>query len=447
MDVEAEAKSQKPRILLINLHSSWNAGDDALTLEALRQLKAQFPGALFTLAMNDPESYAGPGKAVGSFASWVKPIGKDGASRWRWKAFPSLIGRSLLALAGYRLTGSPWLLGLHGERRVLLQAYFQADLVISSAGNFMYTSGKVGLPFLLALFSIWYGACAGKPLYTLPQTLGPFRRKWESYLAKRVLGKMRLVLMRDPISMVLWEAWNVRHARGELWPDLAFAFDVAGREQEARALLTRCGIPADRRAPLLGVTLIHWGAQSRQFSGQQLYEEAVAAAIRTFLATFGGRAVLFGQVRGPTAAEDDLVPARRVLGLLHDWGARVAVVEERVPSDVLKGAYGHVDMLLGTRLHSNIFALSEGVPIVAIGYQYKTRGVLRMLGLERWMLDIEQVSEETLVPLLCEAWAEREHTRAHIQAVLPNVRDRAARAGALLSADFARLASQIRELQ
>ena len=118
-----------------------------------------------------------------------------------------------------------------------------------------------------------------------------------------------------------------------------------------------------------------------------------------------------------------------------------------MPSDVLKAAYGHVDMLLGTRLHSNIFALSEGVPIVAIGYQYKTRGVLRMLGLERWMLDIEQVSEETLVPLLCEAWAEREHTRAHIQAVLPNVRDRAARAVALLSADFARLASPIRELE
>ena len=73
MDAQRETGSELQKILLVNLHSSWNAGDDALALEAVRQLKEQFPRASFTLAMNDPESYQGEGKAVGSFSSWVKP--------------------------------------------------------------------------------------------------------------------------------------------------------------------------------------------------------------------------------------------------------------------------------------------------------------------------------------------------------------------------------------
>lgn len=381
---------------------------------------------------------------MGSFTTWVKPL-RGGSSRWRWEAFPGLVGQSLLALAGYRLTGRPWFFCLSLEHRALLEAYFQADIVISSAGNFLYTSGKIGLPFLLSLYSISYAWLAGKHLYTLPQTLGPLHRRWERLLAKKVLSKMRTVLVRDPISAEVWRTWNVQGAQSVLLPDLAFAFfDEEGRE-EAVALLEEHGIQGDHRQPRLGVTLIHWSAQNQWFSRQALYEDAVEAAVRAFLTSYGGCAVLFAQVHGPTLAEDDRIPARRVLARLGDLADRVVLIERWVPPHVLRASYGQMDLFLGTRLHSNIFALTEGVPVIAIGYQYKTRGVMRMLGLERWVLDIEQVNRETLVRLLHDAWAERKRTRAYIQEVIPQVRDWASQAGTFIASDFLSLGSRAEE--
>lgn len=442
MDMEREKGGGFPRILLINLHSSLNAGDDALTREAMRQLSDEFPQATFTLAMNDPVSYQGEGKAVASFTTWVKAIEGGASSRWRWEALPGLVGQSLSALVGYRLTGRPWFFRISPEHQALLEAYFQADLVLSSAGNFLYTSGRVGLPFLLSILSIAYAWFVGKPLYTLPQTLGPLQRKWEHLLAKKVLSKARLVLVRDPISAEVWRTWDIRGPQWALFPDLAFAFRAEAGRDEAVTLLKEHGIESNHSRPLLGVTLINWGAQSRWFSRQALYEDSVAAVIRAFLVSYGGHAVLFAQVHGPTLAEDDRVPARRVLARLGDLANRVVLIERRVPPHVLKGAYGQMDLFLGTRLHSNIFALTEGVPVIAIGYQYKTRGVMRMLGLERWTLDIEQVNEETLIRLLHEAWAERKCTRARIEETLTEVGEQASQAGALIASDFLLLASR-----
>jgi colanic acid/amylovoran biosynthesis protein len=439
MDAKREDYHQPLKILLVNVHSYWNAGDNALTQEALRQLAEQFPQASFTLAMNDPASHEGKGKAVGSFTAWVKPIVDKDSTGWRWQAFPGLLLHSVLALAGYRLRGHPWFAFTPPEVRELLDAYLEADMVVSTAGNFLYTSGWLGLPFLLALFSIFYGWLARKPLYTLPQTLGPITRRRELFLTRHVLSKMRFVLVRDPISAEVWQQWRVRGPQWELYPDLAFASAASQEQAEAGTLLAEYGVLGAPHEACLGVTLINWGAQDQTFTLQSAYEDAIEAAIRDYLQSHGRRVVLFAQVHGPTSAQDDLTPARRILARLEDLGSQVVLVDRWVPPYILKAAYGRMDLFLGSRLHSNIFALTERVPVVAIGYQYKTQGIMRMLGLESWVLDIRDVDQSTLVHLLRQAWVERDSTRVHIQEVLPQISKQAAAAGALIASDMGSL--------
>ena len=71
-------------------------------------------------------------------------------------------------------------------------------------------------------------------------------------------------------------------------------------------------------------------------------------------------------------------------------------------------------LFLGSRLHSNIFTLTEGVPVLAIAYQDKTFGVLRMLGLDEWVVDIRAVEAGQLVDLLRRLWAVRAEVRGLI---------------------------------
>jgi polysaccharide pyruvyl transferase WcaK-like protein len=87
-------------------------------------------------------------------------------------------------------------------------------------------------------------------------------------------------------------------------------------------------------------------------------------------------------------------------------------------------------------MHSNIFALVGHVPVVAIGYRLKTAGIMRMLGLERTTLPIEQTDAHTLTTLVQAAWAERDTLRAHIATRVATLAAQARACGAMIAADW-----------
>jgi len=424
-------------ILLINVHSSQNAGDAALTELTIRQLQENFPGSQITLAMDDPESHRGDGRALHSFFTWLRAVSRDGRPGWRKLNLLWLVPATAVPILSYRFMGRPLFAFTPPGLRELVRAYLSADLIVSKPGGFLYHSGT-GLTLLLTVYTMVMGLMAGKPLYIFPQSFGPFAHRWERLLIRKLLAHVRIVMAREPVSLQQLQACGLVHPRCYLVPDLAFAYPAASRSA-AEAWLRAQGMRPWNGRPFLGVTLINWGAQNPRFRLQSAYEAAVAAAARHFVGRYKGSVILFHQVRGPLPIQDDRVPARRVAAQLSDLGAAVQVLEGPVPPDLLKALYGMMDIFIGSRMHSNIFALSEGVPVIAIGYQHKTRGIAQIAGLERWVLDIQEVSPQTLIAKLDELWAEREAVREHIRHRLPGLCQQANRAGAIIAADFAAL--------
>lgn len=416
--------------LIINLHSSRNAGDDVLTRATLQQFQVNLESPTFTLAMNDPASYGGDELTVASFMTWLKPVNEDG---WRLGGVVWLL-TSLAAAMLYRLTGAPILFLTPVGKRPLLKAYFEADAVVSSAGNFLYSSGKWGLPFLIAIYTMAYAWLAGKPLYMMPQTIGPLRRKRERQLIKWITSKTRLVFVRDAISKAELERSGAWRNNCALSPDMAFIAGKSSPNQGDLALWN--DKDGGQRSPLLGVTLINWGAQNHLFTQQSVYETAVAQTIRFFVNEYQGKAILFSQVRGPSKIEDDFIPAERVKNMLDDLGSQVVLIEQELSPETLKAAYGQVDLFIGSRLHSNIFALSEDVPAIMIQYQYKTRGIAQMLDLERWVIEIERVTEPALTHLLQNLWEERQAVQEHLQTVMPAILHQTSQVAAKIAADM-----------
>jgi colanic acid/amylovoran biosynthesis protein len=185
------------------------------------------------------------------------------------------------------------------------------------------------------------------------------------------------------------------------------------------------------------MTVIRWGAQNPRFTRQAEYEAACARAARFFIEQHDGQVVLFPQVWGPSVSQDDRVAARRVAEHLHDLNRVVFMIEDPLSPDLLKAVYGLTDLFVGTRMHSNIFCLSEGVPVIAIGYQPKTRGIIQMVGLERWMIDIERVSGQALIGLLEALWNERDSVREHLRRTIPLLVQQGSQAGVMIAADYA----------
>jgi len=425
------------KILITNAHSIRNSGDSVLLQVTLQEVERCFPEAEVVVALNDPDGYTpfGAETSVGSFVHWFKSTHGERGS-WRRLNLvlaPILLGWAVLVALLYRLTGRAHCLHPRQEYRRLIQAYLGADLVISCPGNFFVSGSGIGLPLLLAFWSTGYGWLAGKPLYMMQQSVGPFRRRWEYWVARWLFERVRIVAVRDDRSCQTLAAAGLEETQIIMLPDAAFLHQGTGNPQR---LVDEIAQTPGAQRPFIGVTVIDFAIQNRLFDRQDVYENALVTALNVFTTNHGGTVFLFPQVTGPSQAEDDRIPGRRVAAGLRERGAAVVLIDATWSPAELQAAYGQMDIFVGTRLHSNIFALTTGTPVVAIAYFYKTFGIMQMLGLSEWALDIWTITEQELAQRLELLWQQRAVLRRQLRAVLPQLQQEARRACELIRADF-----------
>ncbi len=431
-------KGSKIKILIVNVHSAQNRGDHALIKMAIKSLQKVFPKSSVIVAANDPDSFT-PGEEVivSSFIHWMHKVSANGHMQWQYGAIVKMFLASIWALISYRLLGRPCFTGLQRAQRDTLRVYFDSDLVVSAPGNFLYSSGKLGLTFILVAYTMAYAILAGKPLYLLPQSIGPIRRERDRKLVRWVLNRARIVMVREPVSLEEIRRAGVTNPRCYLIPDLAFAFQSASQEEAIR-YLRAWGVDIETERPLLGVTVINWGSRTGDEALQSRYEESLIAAIRYYLTNFGGKVLFFPQVCSKALVNDDRLPARRIVERLGE-DPRVVLVEESLSPETLKAIYGLMDIFVGTRMHSNIFALSNGVPVIAIAYLHKTHGIMQMLGLDRWVINIQEVTPEVLITKIVDLWREREWIICYVQAKIAQFKEEINMIGQYIVSDFVSL--------
>jgi polysaccharide pyruvyl transferase WcaK-like protein len=82
------------------------------------------------------------------------------------------------------------------------------------------------------------------------------------------------------------------------------------------------------------------------------------------------------------------------------------------------------DLVVSTRLHLAILALCAGVPCAAIDYESKAREVFRRLGVERWVIDYEDIDPASLRTTVEEVVRSGDGTLEDIQRHLMGERSR-----------------------
>lgn len=307
-------------------------------------------------------------------------------------------------------------LPLPAQLESLCRLYRDADLVVTVGGGFLRARpGWLSTLWLVpVVHPFWLAAVLGTPTVLYPQSIGPLGNPAQERLVRHTLDRAALVLVREDVSMEVLRRLRVRAPVARA-VDGAFALPAAVRPRHSGQASSSNG---DR--PLFGITVRAWLDRGRQSA----YERGVAG-LADHLVSTGSRVVFIPQVSSTHHHDDDREVATRVRSLMRATDG-ADVVTDDLDYLAVKELCGSVDYMVGTRFHSVIFALCAHVPAIAIEYEHKTSGIMRELGLERWVIAIEDVTTPRLVALVGELVAARDGYELHLDEVIPPYARRAA---------------------
>jgi polysaccharide pyruvyl transferase CsaB len=265
------------------------------------------------------------------------------------------------------------------------QAIREADLVINGGGSLLQdrTSSR---SLYYYLFIIWQAKLLGKQVVLYANGIGPVNGPVNRRLTRGILNQVDLITLREPTSLAELRTLGVNRPPIEVTADPVFGLSPASPER-ARQLLRAAGAPEGR--PLIGISV-------RQWPGQERWGAAVAAAA-DHLALRHGAAVVFIPMEFP----GDVVMADEVARQMRQ---PATIMRDKLIATDCMAVIGELDLLLGMRLHSLIFAGRQQVPLVGIDYDPKVRGLLSLLG-QPSAGSIESLRAEEMIELVDSAMA------------------------------------------
>ena len=229
---------------------------------------------------------------------------------------------------------------------------------------------------------------------------GPLKLTKSRKLAKFVMNQVQMITFRDEKSKLTASGFGVNKPPVHVTADPVFALSPAP-DKTLRPYMDKLEFhPSIKK---VGISVRPWPCGIN-------YVEVVATVADRIINELGAQVYLF-----PFQHSQDMRTCRDLLKKMKIQRG-VTLVEDEMPVTVLTGLMSKMDMIVGMRLHSLIFAASAGVPAVGISYDPKVSSIMDQVGLS-W-LDVNKVDMDNLWQACHQTFRDLDHVRQRIK---PNV--------------------------
>ena len=411
-------------ILITDYHCASNRGDAAILEGVLAALRDQFPDSTITVATEHP-SAARTINGVDAVQQRMTPF--------KWNDFKKNAARLfLLGSAPLRRVGLVPPKAKAVDKRLELQPYYDADLVVSTGGMFLtdnYFPSKYAI-----LWELLFAKALGKTVVLYAQTIGPFNNEKLRSRASWVFNRLDLITTRDAESKALLEDLGVNETPVKFTADAAFS--MGDEPPETKPIQCSTGNPPEEPSSsdlTISISVRAWSHIDRT-GGQDAYEQVIAQTADWLIEEHDAHVRFVSTCTGWAGYHtDDRIPALSIIGLMqHGVSDRVSVdMHEYTPHDLVD-RYRQMDLHIGTRMHSNILAMLAETPVVAIAYEFKTAGLMRQFDLEDYLTNIDTVDTESLTTLVDKALDNRNELSNRIASNLPTQKSRSRNTATLI---------------
>ncbi|RAK09763.1 polysaccharide pyruvyl transferase CsaB [Halanaerobium saccharolyticum] len=270
----------------------------------------------------------------------------------------------------------------------ILAALAEADLFISGGGSLLQdVTGSFSVPYYLGL--AWLAKMQNTKTVYYAQGAGPLNKWWSQKITALTLNRFDILGVRDLGSKNLLKEIDVKK-KIELTVDPVFALydPLNNMRQQIKGKIE------------VGISVRPWSID---------YLSELAAGLNKFAQTNNIKFVLFPMHQG---ADEKI--SRELKGKLK---AETEICDlPAVPGEALK-AFSQLDLFVGVRLHSLIFALLNQIPLLALSYDPKIEGLMTELDYLP-LIKLEDLEAAEIAEKLETIFAERYSLRKKIKEFL-----------------------------
>lgn len=238
----------------------------------------------------------------------------------------------------------------------------KADLLISGGGSLLQdATGSLTIPYYLSIIKM--AKLMKVPIMFFSQGVGPVNSKMLANMIKRTLTGVNSITVRDQQSADLLHEIGLPNVR--LTADPVFFLQPVAK-QRVKEILIEEHIPFNENGPWIGVSVRPW-------QGQEHYVKEIAKALDEIIKKYNAQIIFL-----PFEYSRDYEVVLQVSNLMNEY-SHVYILQNQYRADELLGICQQLDVMIGMRLHSLIFAARQGVNIIGISYDPKIDAFLERL--------------------------------------------------------------------
>jgi len=268
--------------------------------------------------------------------------------------------------------------GLHILQNMfhLMREIRRCDAIIDVGGDTI--SDSDGLFYTLAhCMSLLLAHLFSKPIIVLPQTVEPFRHRFNKSIAKLALNRCSKVFVREP------ETYRYLRSQGIRADEVTF--DPAFYRDQIR----RIG-PIDASRILIGLNC----SKHMYNSGFHCYSDIIDT-----LRKYSPSLIYIPYVVGDARRSDHVLSVE----LAQRYGGTIVLADAETTRETIS----KLTLFIGQRYHAIVSALSACTPTIAVSNAYKTRSLMTQMGLAQYLVDPDKVNfkkrfEETVEAVLAD---------------------------------------------
>ena len=360
------------KIFIINAHW-YNRGDEAALRAMIDELIIVYPDAEIKVHLIGGAEYF-PYEGKVSLSTGLCPAG----GRIKWVDFWTRYA-----------TGGKF--GFRKESKVFYDEIKSADIVLHGPGGpsigDIYITGE--FEYLARYLLVQR---AKKPYAFFAPSMGPFRKKKNDFYRRKVLEGASLIAVREPISAEYLKEYGIKKS---VYVTMDSAFQHPIDEVKYTKQFNGDHHLTDfisRYDKVIGLTItdLMWNPK---YKGNDDIKNNIVHAFEHVVQelTAKGYGIEFIPQLFGICNDDDFMK--------NFANANCYVLPVTQPNDCYYQQYviGKMYAVIGMRYHSNIFAAKMGTPFISISYEQKMAGFMQSAGLERYCIDINDLSKEKVL--------------------------------------------------